>query len=89
MGQAFRRPAVFHIGSPPVRVLLFSPGHTLASVTYLAGDVAFVPTPSSYPDSGTARADFPGGSAARLWRSLQRILALPDPDAAVRRPRLG
>lgn len=68
---------VFHIGSLPVRVL-FSPGHTLASITYVAGDAAFVHDTLFMPDSGTARADFPGGSAARLWRSLQRILALPD-----------
>lgn len=67
----------FHIGSIPARVL-FSPGHTLASVTYVIGDAAFVHDTLFMPDSGTARADFPGGSAARLWQSIQAILALPD-----------
>lgn len=68
---------IFHVGSLPVRVL-FSPGHTLASITYVAGDAAFIHDTMFMPDSGTARADFPGGSAARLWSSIQRILALPD-----------
>ena len=67
----------FHIGSIPARVL-FSPGHTLASITYVIGDVAFVHDTLLMPDSGTARADFPGGSAARLWQSIQAILALPE-----------
>ena len=58
--------------------MLFSPGHTLASITYVIGDAAFVHDTLFMPDSGTARADFPGGSAARLWRSIQDILALPD-----------
>jgi glyoxylase-like metal-dependent hydrolase (beta-lactamase superfamily II) len=57
---------------------MFSPGHTLASVTYVIGDAAFVHDTLFMPDSGTARADFPGGSAPRLWRSIQDILALPD-----------
>jgi glyoxylase-like metal-dependent hydrolase (beta-lactamase superfamily II) len=68
---------IFHIGSLPVTVL-FSPGHTLASITYVAGDAAFIHDTMFMPDSGTARADFPGGSAVRLWSSIQRILALPD-----------
>jgi glyoxylase-like metal-dependent hydrolase (beta-lactamase superfamily II) len=67
----------FALGTIPVRVLL-SPGHTLASVTYVIGDAAFVHDTLFMPDSGTARADFPGGSASALWRSIQRILALPD-----------
>lgn len=58
--------------------VLFSPGHTLASVTYVVGDAAFVHDTVFMPDGGTARADFPGGDARRLWRSIQRILALPD-----------
>jgi glyoxylase-like metal-dependent hydrolase (beta-lactamase superfamily II) len=58
--------------------VLFSPGHTLASVTYVIGNSAFVHDTLFMPDSGTARADFPGGSAKRLWRSIQDILALPD-----------
>jgi glyoxylase-like metal-dependent hydrolase (beta-lactamase superfamily II) len=67
----------FAIGNLEARVL-FSPGHTLASVTYVIGDAAFVHDTLFMPDSGTARADFPGGSAHSLWASIQRILALPD-----------
>ena len=67
----------FEIGDLEARVML-SPGHTLASVTYVAGDAAFVHDTLMYPDSGTSRADFPGGSARELYASIQRILALPD-----------
>lgn len=67
----------FRIGDLEGRVM-FSPGHTLASVTYVVGDAAFVHDTVFMPDSGTARADFPGGSASALWRSIQAILALPD-----------
>ncbi|HCD82581.1 MAG TPA: TIGR01244 family phosphatase [Agrobacterium sp.] len=67
----------FSIGSLEARVL-FSPGHTLASVTYVVGDAAFIHDTLFMPDSGTARADFPGGSARELWASIQNILALPD-----------
>ncbi len=67
----------FTIGSMPVDVL-FSPGHTLASITYVTGDAAFVHDTLFMPDSGTARCDFPGGSSKRLWKSIQAILALPD-----------
>lgn len=67
----------FMLGSIPVRVM-FSPGHTLASITYVIGDAAFVHDTIFMPDSGTARADFPGGSASALWHSLQAILALPE-----------
>lgn len=68
----------FKIGNLPVKVML-SPGHTLGSITYLVGrDAAFVHDTLMYPDSGTSRADFPGGSARVLYRSLQSILALPD-----------
>ncbi|OYW58200.1 MAG: MBL fold metallo-hydrolase, partial [Bosea sp. 12-68-7] len=58
--------------------VLFSPGHTLASVTYVIGDAAFIHDTLFMPDSGSARADFPGGSARALWASIQKILALPD-----------
>ena len=68
---------VFRIGALEVRVML-SPGHTPASVTYLAGDSAFVHDTVFQPDSGTARADFPGASAAQLYDSIQNILALPE-----------
>jgi glyoxylase-like metal-dependent hydrolase (beta-lactamase superfamily II) len=67
----------FKIGNLDVRVML-SPGHTLGSITYIVGDAAFVHDTFMYPDSGTSRADFPGGSSKDLWDSLQAILALPD-----------
>lgn len=67
----------FRIGTLEGRVL-FSPGHTLASISYVVGDAAFVHDTIFMPDSGTARADFPGGSAKALWASIQDILALPD-----------
>ncbi len=58
--------------------VMHTPGHTPACVTYVIGDAAFVHDTLFMPDSGTARADFPGGSAVALWRSIQAILALPD-----------
>jgi glyoxylase-like metal-dependent hydrolase (beta-lactamase superfamily II) len=67
----------FKVGSLNAHVL-FSPGHTLASITYVIGDAAFVHDTLFMPDGGTARADFPGGSAKTLWASIQDILALPD-----------
>ncbi len=67
----------FKVGNIEGRVL-FSPGHTLASITYVIGDAAFIHDTMFMPDSGTARADFPGGSAHRLWASIQEILSLPD-----------
>lgn len=67
----------FPLGDIPVRVML-SPGHTLGSVTYVIGDAAFVHDTFLQPDAGTARADFPGGSATVLYDSLQAILALPE-----------
>jgi glyoxylase-like metal-dependent hydrolase (beta-lactamase superfamily II) len=67
----------FGIGAIPVRVM-FSPGHTMASITYVVGDdAAFVHDTLMYPDSGTSRADFPGGNAGTLYRSIRAILALP------------
>ncbi|MGQ7261017.1 MBL fold metallo-hydrolase [Vreelandella sp. V005] len=66
----------FAIGELSARVL-HSPGHTLASITYVIGDTAFVHDTLFQPDFGTARADFPGGSAKSLWHSIQQILALP------------
>jgi glyoxylase-like metal-dependent hydrolase (beta-lactamase superfamily II) len=67
----------FKIGEMEARVLL-SPGHTLSSVTYIISNAAFVHDTLFMPDSGTARADFPGGDASQLWRSIQRILQLPN-----------
>lgn len=57
--------------------LLHTPGHTPACVTYLIGDAAFVGDTLFMPDYGTARSDFPGGSAEALYRSIRKILALP------------
>ncbi|MBS3805558.1 MAG: MBL fold metallo-hydrolase [Oleiphilaceae bacterium] len=73
----FRAGDEFKIGNLQGRVM-FSPGHTLASVTYVIGDAAFVHDTIFQPDFGTARADFPGGDAHQLWDSIQSILALPD-----------
>jgi glyoxylase-like metal-dependent hydrolase (beta-lactamase superfamily II) len=64
------------LGDLTIRVL-HTPGHTPACVTYLIGDAAFVGDTLFMPDYGTARADFPGGDAASLYRSTRKILALP------------
>ncbi len=74
--RLFAEGETFTIGEVEAKVL-FSPGHTLASITYLVGDAAFVHDTLFMPDSGTARCDFPGGSAARLYHSIEAILALP------------
>ncbi|HUZ62319.1 MAG TPA: MBL fold metallo-hydrolase [Acetobacteraceae bacterium] len=66
----------FEIGQLPVQVL-HTPGHTAADVTYLLDGAAFVGDTLFMPDYGTARADFPGGDARALYRSIRRILALP------------
>ncbi len=67
----------FTIGTLPARVM-HTPGHTPACLTYVIGDAAFVGDTLFMPDFGTARCDFPGGSAEQMWDSVQRILALPD-----------
>jgi len=66
----------FRVGGIEAEVV-FSPGHTAASVTYVIGDAAFVHDTLFMPDGGTARADFPGGDARTLYRSIRRILSLP------------
>jgi glyoxylase-like metal-dependent hydrolase (beta-lactamase superfamily II) len=76
-GRLFKDGERFRIGELDARVL-FSPGHTLASITYLIGDAAFIHDTMFMPDGGTARADFPGGNATTLWRTIQNILSLPD-----------
>jgi glyoxylase-like metal-dependent hydrolase (beta-lactamase superfamily II) len=58
-------------------VALHTPGHTPDSVTYVIGDAAFVGDTLFMPDDGTARADFPGGDARTLYRSIRRVLSLP------------
>jgi glyoxylase-like metal-dependent hydrolase (beta-lactamase superfamily II) len=67
----------FTIGGLTGRVM-HTPGHTPACMTYVVGDAAFVGDTLFMPDFGTARCDFPGGSANDLYHSIQRILALPD-----------
>ena len=57
--------------------IMHTPGHTPACLTYLIGDTAFVGDTLFMPDYGTARADFPGGSAEKLYRSIRKILELP------------
>lgn len=65
----------FKVGEITARVM-HTPGHTPACVTYVVGDAVFVGDTLFMPDCGTARADFPGGDAATLFRSMQRILSL-------------
>ncbi len=67
----------FHIGQMRADVL-HTPGHTPACLTYVIGDAAFVGDTLFMPDFGTARCDFPGGSAEDLYNSIQKILKLPD-----------
>jgi glyoxylase-like metal-dependent hydrolase (beta-lactamase superfamily II) len=57
---------------------MLTPGHTPACMTHVIGNAAFVGDTLFMPDGGTARADFPGGDARTLYRSIKRILALPD-----------
>jgi glyoxylase-like metal-dependent hydrolase (beta-lactamase superfamily II) len=66
----------FRIGALEAEVL-YTPGHTPADVTYRIEDAAFVGDTLFMPDFGTARADFPGGDARTLFRSIRRLLALP------------
>ena len=67
----------FRLGELPVEVL-HTPGHTPACVSYRIGDSLFVGDTLFMPDYGTARCDFPGGDARTLYRSIQKLLALPD-----------
>ncbi|WP_322891302.1 MULTISPECIES: MBL fold metallo-hydrolase [unclassified Yoonia] len=73
----FKEGDTFHIGQMRADVL-HTPGHTPACLTYVVGDAAFVGDTLFMPDFGTARCDFPGGSATDLYNSIQKILALPD-----------
>ncbi|MGA0587906.1 MBL fold metallo-hydrolase [Dyella sp. KRB-257] len=59
-------------------VAIHTPGHTPACMTHVIGDAAFVGDTLFMPDYGTARCDFPGGDAATLYRSIQKIYALPE-----------
>lgn len=66
----------YQIGTMTVHVM-HTPGHTPACMTHVVGDAAFVGDTLFMPDGGSARADFPGGDARTLYRSIQRVLALP------------
>jgi glyoxylase-like metal-dependent hydrolase (beta-lactamase superfamily II) len=66
----------FLIGRQEARVM-YTPGHTPACATYVIGEAAFIGDTLFMPDGGTARADFPGGDATTLYRSIHRILSLP------------
>jgi glyoxylase-like metal-dependent hydrolase (beta-lactamase superfamily II) len=65
------------LGSLEIEVL-HTPGHTPADVSYRVGDAVFVGDTLFMPDYGTARADFPGGDARQLFRSIRRLLSLPE-----------
>jgi len=67
---------MLELGTTHIRVM-HTPGHTPSCVTFVIGDAAFVGDTLFMPDYGTARADFPGGDAAELYRSIQRIFELP------------
>jgi glyoxylase-like metal-dependent hydrolase (beta-lactamase superfamily II) len=72
---------LFSVGGLEVRVM-HTPGHTPACLSYLTGQHAFVGDTLFMPDYGTARCDFPGGNAATLYQSIQKLLALP-PETCV------
>lgn len=65
------------VGEIPLTAL-FVPGHTPADMAYVIGDAAFVGDTMFMPDFGSARSDFPGGDAHRLYRSVRRLMQLPD-----------
>jgi len=75
--RLFRDGDTFNIGGLSARVM-YSPGHTLASITYLIGDAVFMHDTLFQPDSGTAHCDFPAADATQLYHSIMAILALPD-----------
>ena len=72
----FRDGERFHIGEIEAQALRV-PGHTPADMAYLVDDAVFVGDTLFMPDLGSARADFPGGDARELYRSMRRLLALP------------
>lgn len=75
--QLFKDRDTFSIGNLTGEAI-HTPGHTPACMTYVIGDAAFVGDTLFMPDYGTARADFPGGDASTLYRSIQKIFTLPD-----------
>jgi glyoxylase-like metal-dependent hydrolase (beta-lactamase superfamily II) len=72
----FKDGETFRIGNLETKVH-HVPGHTPADIAYQVGDAVFVGDTLFMPDYGTARADFPGGDARKLYRSIQKLLALP------------
>lgn len=74
--RLFREQDRFEIGAL-TGLVLHTPGHTPACLTYVIGDAAFVGDTLFMPDYGTARCDFPGGDAGVLWDSIQKVLSLP------------
>lgn len=75
--RLFKHGDTFTIGGLEGEVM-HTPGHTPACVSYRIGDAVFVGDTMFMPDYGTARADFPGGDARNLYRSIKRVLSLPD-----------
>jgi len=75
--RLFEDGETLQLGEIAIEVLA-TPGHTPACVSYKIGDAVFVGDTLFMPDFGTARTDFPGGDAAKLYRSIQRIFALPS-----------
>lgn len=75
--RLFKEGDTYTIGAMTAFVM-HTPGHTPACTTHVIGNAAFVGDTLFMPDYGTARCDFPGGSAEALYRSIERILALPD-----------
>ncbi|MGX0878742.1 glyoxylase-like metal-dependent hydrolase (beta-lactamase superfamily II) [Roseovarius sp. MBR-154] len=73
----FKDGDTYSVGTMPC-FALHTPGHTPACMTHVMGDAAFVGDTLFMPDGGSARADFPGGDAATLYDSIQKVLALPD-----------
>lgn len=74
--RLFRDGDTYRIGTMTA-FAMHTPGHTPACMTHVIGDAAFVGDSLFMPDSGTARADFPGGDAHELYRSVRKVLALP------------
>lgn len=72
----FKNGDIIRVGALQIRVM-YTPGHTPACVTYVAGDAAVVGDTLFSPDYGTARCDFPGGDARTLYRSIRRMFDLP------------
>jgi len=75
--RLFKDGETFSVGSLTVKVM-HTPGHTPACASYLIGKAIFVGDTIFMPYGGTSRADFPGGNAATLYRSIRKILSLPD-----------